>query len=407
MKTALRVAVIGGGAAGFFGALRARAAFPRCEVEIFESAAQPLGKVRISGGGRCNVTNACFDLERLAKNYPRGQRELPGILARFGPRETVRWFEHHGVPLKTEPDGRMFPVSDRSQSVVDCFINTAQRAGIQLHTRAPVADLKRKRSGFELTVGDGAVQADRVLLASGSSKKGCEWLSGLGHQLVEPVPSLFTFNIRDSRLTGLEGVSVQNAACWLEGTNIHTKGPVLVTHWGLSGPAILRLSAWAARELHALNYQADLRIDWLPELSQEQLRERLLSCKSQPGRRKASAEVPVGLDLPKRLWKQLAETEFDDQRVWAEVSNKSINRLVELLKRCIFQIQGKGVFKEEFVTAGGVPLHEADLTSMESKLCPGLFLAGEVLNIDGITGGFNFQSAWSTAWLAGSHIGQE
>jgi predicted Rossmann fold flavoprotein len=405
VKKNLRIAVIGGGAAGFFGALRAKSLNPQAEVEIFESAAQPLGKVRISGGGRCNVTNSCFDVSKLVKSYPRGQRELPGILTRFGPRETARWFEAHGVPLKTEPDGRMFPTTDRSQSVVDCLVQNAARSGVELHVKHPIGSLIRRAGGFLL---DQSYQCDRVLLASGSSKKGCEWLSALGHHLVEPVPSLFTFNVRDSRLSGLEGVSVALASCTLEprpGLRIASEGPLLVTHWGLSGPAVLRLSAWGARELHACNYRCDLRVDWLPALQQEALRLLLLDCKERLGRRKVGAEVPPGVELSRRLWKQLAESEVGVERCWNETSNRALNKLSESLKRMVFKIEGKGVFKEEFVTAGGVPLTEVDLTTMQSRICPGLYLAGEVLDIDGITGGFNFQSAWSTAWLAGSNIG--
>ncbi len=399
------ILVIGGGAAGFFGAIAAAEAGGR--VTLLEAAREPLGKVRISGGGRCNVTHHCFEPAQLVRHYPRGGKALRGAFSRFQPRDTVAWFAARGVELKTEADGRMFPTSDRSETIVQCLQTSAARAGVRVRTRAPVADVTRQDAGFQVVLRSGAVlHGDRLLIATGSSPAGLRWAAALGHSLQPPVPSLFTFQIRDPRLAELAGLSVPSAELTLQaGTEKLTQsGPLLVTHWGLSGPAVLKLSAWGARVLHPHRYQVPLRLDWLPGVNAEQLRQHLLALKQQQPRRQVASAAPV--DLPKRLWQRLvAAAEISPERTWAEVSKRSLHALWQELKRGEFQIAGKGLFKEEFVTCGGVSLQEIDFKTMASRCCPGLHVAGEVLDIDGVTGGFNFQSAWTTGWLAGQALG--
>ncbi|MEW6280698.1 MAG: NAD(P)/FAD-dependent oxidoreductase [Candidatus Eremiobacterota bacterium] len=399
----MRVIVVGAGAAGVFAAIRARQLDPALQVDVLESAAHPLGKVRISGGGRCNVTHGCYDLNRLLQHYPRGHKQLRPVLSRFGPKDTVEWFERRGVALKTEADGRIFPVSDRSETIVDCLLRQAERASVRILTGIGVTAVARDAGGFSVRTRAGCFRGDRLLLATGSAPKGYRWAAGLGHTVVQPVPSLFTFTVSDPRLTGLAGVCVESARATLEvHPPISAEGPVLITHWGLSGPAILRLSAWGARELHQLGYRAPLLVDWLPELSQEELRRHLFGLKRDC--RKAVKGAPSL--LPRRLWCSLATAEgVDRERTWGEVSDRILNRLSESLKRCRLEVLGKGIFKEEFVTAGGVPLDEVHLESMESRRTPGVYLAGEILNVDGLTGGFNFQNAWATGWVAGTALG--
>jgi predicted Rossmann fold flavoprotein len=394
--------IVGGGAAGFFAALRAKSLERHARVCILEASRRPLSKVRISGGGRCNVTHACFDLSRLLGAYPRGGKALRPIFQRFGPKDTVEWFRHRGVALKTEEDGRMFPVTDSSQTIVDCLLSEAQRLGVELHLGVAVRSVLKSPRGFTLQTSGELWQADRLLLATGSAPNVYGWLENLGHSPVPPVPSLFTFTIADPRLEGLAGVSQPWVRASLDfPTAIMQEGPLLITHWGLSGPAILKLSAWAARELAGCNYQATLRIDWLPAHTHEEVRQRLLACKKEWGGRGLAAEPP--LPLPKRLWRALLGPE--PPRVWRETADKFLGRLTETLKRCEFRVSAKGVFKEEFVVAGGVPLSELHLTTMESRVCPRLHVAGELLDVDGITGGFNFQNAWATGWIAGEAMG--
>lgn len=406
MTVPRRLVVVGGGAAGFFAAIRAKTLAPALDVAILEAHARPLGKVKISGGGRCNVTHACFDPARLVQYYPRGQRELRGLFARFGPAETVRWFEAHGVPIKTEGDRRMFPVSDDSQTVIDCLVHEARRLGVAVHARHPARACRREKRRFVVEAADASWPADALLLASGSNPDGYAIAQGLGHGLVPPVPSLFTFNVSDDRLDGLAGVSLDRVVGRLrvgEARPVVQEGPLLITHWGLSGPLILRLSAWGARPLHEAGYRAQVILDLLPEQSQEALRAALLEQKRATPRRHVANEIPV--DLPRRLWHALARHEgIDPERPWGDAPQTALNRLAEHLKRAQFEIRGKGVFKEEFVTAGGVPLSEVDFRTMESRLCPGLYFAGEILDVDALTGGFNFQNAWSTAWVAAESL---
>lgn len=398
--------MVGGGAAGFFAALRARELAPDRPVTILESAARTLGKVRISGGGRCNVTHACFEVARLVEHYPRGGRALRGILERFGPADTVRWFEERGVALKTEADGRMFPVTDSSETIAGCLEAEARRLGVRVLTRTAARDVTAADGRFTVEVPDGTLTAERLLLATGGSAKGFAWAAGMGHQVVPGVPSLFTFNLRDPRLEGLMGLSVARARGRVEVPGhppVTAEGPLLVTHWGLSGPLVLRLSAWGARALHDCGYRADLLLDLLPDLAQDGVRSALLGAKSRSPRKQAANECPF--DLPRRLWARLLEAEgVAPDTVWGEVPHKPLNRLSETLKRWRLEIRGKGVFKEEFVTAGGVPLAEVDGKRMESRRTPGLFLAGEILDVDGLTGGFNFQNAWATGWIAGTAL---
>lgn len=410
ISNSLKVVVVGGGAAGFFGAIAA-ATNPRARVVLLEAGRAPLAKVRISGGGRCNVTHACFDPAAFVQNYPRGSKALRGPFSRFQARDTVEWFARRGVELKAEADGRMFPVTDDSATIVNCLLEAARNAGVEVRTGTPVERARRLFDSpqFEVRLKSGFVlESDRLLLATGSSPQGHRIAKSLGHDIVTPVPSLFTFNIKDERLEGLAGVSVANARLRLadkdsgKSSNLEQTGPVLITHWGISGPAVLKLSAWGARFLSDRRYKASLLINWLPQYNPEELRGELQSMR---GKEKKAIANSCPFPLPRRLWESLLRAgAIDSQQRWAELSNKSINRLVGELARGEYEIIGKGVFKEEFVTCGGVSLKEVNFKTMESRLCPGLYFAGEVLDIDGVTGGFNFQSAWTTGWLAGGAI---
>lgn len=400
--------VIGGGAAGFFAAITAAESHPAGRALILERNRRVLAKVRISGGGRCNVTHACFDPAELVAHYPRGGNALRGPFARFQPRDTIAWFEARGVRLKAEADGRVFPVSDDSATIVDCLVESARRAGVDIRTDVAITALRRASAGFAITLADGtAIEAGRVLLATGSGPKGWQWARELGHTVVPPVPSLFTFESGrpgggvDPRLDGLAGIAVKAARVRLLSLGHEQAGPLLITHWGLSGPAVLKLSAWAARGLHACGYRAELEVSWLPHLHDDALRAMLTDYKRSRGPQLVAAHSPFGA-LPHRLWRALAAAAevHDDQR-WAKLPKANVEKLVRELLHGSFAVTGKGEFKDEFVTCGGVALDEVDFRTMESKRAPGLFLAGEVLDIDGVTGGFNFQSAWTTGWLAG------
>jgi predicted Rossmann fold flavoprotein len=406
----LRVVVIGGGAAGFFGAIACAQNHPQTQVTLLEAARQPLSKVRVSGGGRCNITHACFDPAALVQHYPRGGKALRGAFTRFQSKDTVDWFESRGVKLKTEADGRMFPITDNSETIVDCLQQAARKAGVKIWTGAVVKSMTRPSDQFLVQLKSGEeLLGDRLLLATGSSPQGYAIAQTSGHHIEPPVPSLFTFNLDDPRLTDLAGVSVNAVHLRLqagEKTNLEQTGPLLITHWGLSGPAVLKLSAWGARILHDRRYQATLLINWLPQHNPETLRQQLLAVKSQLPRRAIATSCPV--PIPRRLWERLiSHVGIDPEHRWAELSNKILNLLVQELVRGQYAINGKGAFKEEFVTCGGVSLQEVDFKTMQSRICSGLYLAGEILDIDGVTGGFNFQSAWTTGWLAGQAIGNE
>ncbi len=403
----LKIVVIGGGAAGFFGAIICAQTYPHSQVTLLEAGQTPLAKVRISGGGRCNVTHACFDPVRLSQNYPRGGKALRGAFTRFQPQDTIAWFESRGVKLKTEADGRMFPITDSSETIVDCLTKAAKDAGVILRTGMVVQSVEKVGEEFEITLKSGEKEKrDRVLIATGSNPKGYGWLKNLGHTFQPPVPSLFTFKIKDPRLQDLAGVSLENVHLRLQAgkAKLEQTGALLVTHWGLSGPGILKLSAWGARLLHDYNYNLPLFINWLPEYNRESLCQVLLKTKTEFPKRQIISHCPVS--LPKRLWQRFVTTVgIETEQRWAEVSKKHLNLLLKELIQGEYTIQGKGVFKEEFVTCGGVTLKEVDFKTMESKRCPGLYFAGEVLDIDGVTGGFNFQNAWTTAWLAGQGLG--
>lgn len=406
----MRIAVVGGGAAGFFGAISAVTHNPSAKITLFEAAQQPLRKVKISGGGRCNVTHHSFEPVELVRGYPRGSKELLGPFFRFGPRETVEWFEKEGVRLKTEEDGRMFPITDKSATVVDCLVSAARKRGIQLRLGAKVKDIAAVGSGapeFEIEPGDGSRERfDRALLATGGSPAGHRFASALGHSIVPTVPSLFTFNVKDPRITGLSGISFEKVLLTLSdenGNRLEQTGPLLITHWGFSGPAVLKLSAWGARILKACNYQATLAVNFLPEQKSEELYRELVAFKEQNGRKRVGSEKLF--TIPARYWDRLVfSAGIAEEVTWTNVSKKQMSALVSELSAARFAVSGKGIFKEEFVTAGGVNLKEVDFKTMQSRVCPGLFLAGEILDIDGITGGFNFQSAWTAGWIAGESL---
>jgi hypothetical protein len=400
--------VIGGGAAGFFGAITCAQSHPHTQVTLLEAGPHFLSKVRISGGGRCNVTHACFDPALLVQHYPRGGKALRGPFTRFQPRDTVAWFAKAGVELKTEADGRMFPVTDDSATVVDCLIQAATQAGVQLRSHSPVTQVEFQDQQFKLHLKSGEpLICERLLLATGSSPQGHRLARASGHTIIPPAPSLFTFNIPDPGLHQLAGVSVEQAHLRLQvgSERLEQVGPLLITHWGLSGPAVLKLSAWGARLLQTHRYQACLRIHWLAGMNQDQLRQHLLQAKSNTPRRQVRSHSPLPLSL--RLWQYCCDqADLDLALRWADLSKQAMQRLLIVLTQSDVQITGKGVFKEEFVTAGGVDLRQVDTRTMASRLWEGLYFAGEILDIDGVTGGFNFQAAWTTAWLAGQALGQ-
>ncbi|WP_190316037.1 NAD(P)/FAD-dependent oxidoreductase [Pseudanabaena sp. UWO310] len=409
------VVVIGGGAAGFFSAIHAAQA-AHTQVILLEAGRQPLAKVRISGGGRCNVTHHCFEPSQLVQNYPRGGKALRGAFSRFQPLDVVRWFNGEGVKLKTESDGRMFPITDDSETIVEALMFAAKKAGVFLHNNVLVQKIERFGSSkFEVILKNGEpLVCDRLLLATGSSPSGYAIARSLGHELESPVPSLFTFNIKDPKLHELAGVSVNPAQVKLlipslstdkkkSVRNLEQSGALLITHWGVSGPAVLKLSAWAARELHDCKYQAKLAINWLPNLKAEEVKQMLLNAKTEQPKKFISNYCPVDVSL--RLWEYLLDkAEVELEKRWADISHKSIQQIVNVLTASEYAIAGKGVFKEEFVTCGGIRLQDVNFQTMESKICQGLFFAGEILDIDGVTGGFNFQNAWTTAWIAAQGI---
>ncbi|MDQ1087994.1 NAD(P)/FAD-dependent oxidoreductase [Siphonobacter sp. SORGH_AS_1065] len=400
------IAIIGGGAAGFFGAISAAEAFPEARVVLFEKSRNVLSKVRISGGGRCNVTNAAATIPDLLKGYPRGAKFLKNLFPRFSNQHTIEWFQSRGVPLKTEPDGRMFPASDYSETIVRCLQLQAKNAGVELHLSTAIKAIQKTEEGFRLTLNEGQIfQADRVLVTTGGHPQitGYDWLSELGIAITPPVPSLFTFNLPDSFTRDLSGISVNEALVRISSTKFQHEGPVLLTHWGLSGPAVLKLSAWAARELEENNYRFTCLVNWTNQKS-EDARTALEAFKKLNSAKQLGTVAPF--QIPNRLWRTLlAEVEISEQLRWVDLNGKPFNRLFEMLTNNAFEVQGKTTFKEEFVTCGGVTLSEINPKTLESKIVPGLFFAGEILDIDGITGGYNFQAAWTTAWIAGQSIG--
>jgi predicted Rossmann fold flavoprotein len=399
MEGALKVAVIGGGAAGFFAALSAAQHHTSADVVLFEKTAKLLSKVKISGGGRCNVTHHCFSPSALSKHYPRGGKQLKKAFGTFQAADTVAWFESRGVALKTEDDGRMFPVTDSSQTIVDCLVREADRHGIEVRLQSPVRELiPLAPGGFTLN----GERFDRVVVATGGSPKreGLAWLEALGHAIVDPVPSLFTFNMPGSDITDLMGVVVPDALVRIQGTKLIQQGPVLVTHWGMSGPAILKLSAWGARELAERGYAFSVQVNWIGIANEAEVTSAIDD--AMPDIRKKKVANACPFELPKKFWAfLLARADVPADAAWLDLGKKAKNKLVNTLLNDVYEVRGKTTFKEEFVTCGGVVLGEVDFATMQSRVVPGLYFAGEVLDVDGVTGGFNFQAAWTTGFVAG------
>lgn len=400
----MEVLIIGGGAAGFFAAITCAKEYPGCRITILEQNREVLAKVRISGGGRCNVTHACFEPNLLVERYPRGGKALLGPFHQFHPGDIVEWFEKRGIRLKTEADGRIFPVTDKSQTIIDGLTGAARDAGISVRVQINVTSIIREGSRFCAVLDSGEkVFCDHLLLATGSGPKGYEWAQALGHSLEPPVPSLFTFTISDPRLKDLEGISVDKARLCVEGEDLQQEGSLLITHWGLSGPAVLKLSAWGARVFHERRYRAKLVVNWIG-LGLDQIQEMLEDFKKKEPRKSVLAGFPF--KLPRRLWERLvAGVGVSADQKWAALSFPQMKKISQELFSGIYEIRGKSAFKEEFVTCGGVRLDEVHFKTMESRRCPGLYFAGEILDIDGVTGGFNFQSAWTTGYLAGRAMG--
>lgn len=409
MSGPLVMAVAGGGAAGFFGAIACAESLHDCRVILLEKSPELLAKVTISGGGRCNVTHACFDPAKLVTYYPRGGRELLGPFHRWQARDTVRWFEERGVKLKTEPDGRMFPVTDRSRTVTECLEREARDAGVAIMINRELVSVQRRDHGFTLGFSRGEpMPCDRLLIATGGNQNSPVFrIAGeLGHTIRPLLPSLFSFDCKDSRLRDLAGISVPDVEVSVPGTKLVQRGPLLVTHWGLSGPAILKLSAWGAPELAAFGYRFPLHVCWVPGLGEGTLREQISRCRVEQGKKKV---YHLNLwSMPQRLWQaMISGLAIGPDLLWNQFPRSAVEPLVRLLLQTEFSIDGKSMNKDEFVTCGGVSLDEVDFRTMQSRRCPGLYFAGEILDIDGVTGGFNFQSAWTTGWIAGKSMGQE
>ncbi|WP_245890634.1 NAD(P)/FAD-dependent oxidoreductase [Nonlabens xylanidelens] len=386
--------IIGGGAAGFFTAINLAEQSQNHKIAILERGKDVLQKVRISGGGRCNVTHAQFEPKPLSRNYPRGEKELLGPFHSFMTGDTIAWFEERGVELKIEEDGRMFPISNSSQTIIDCFISLARKHKIDILTSQNVASIE-KTENWKLKTKTDTFTSNNLVVAAGSSPKVWQMMSKLDHTIVNAVPSLFTFNIVDKQITELAGVAIE-ASVTIPSLNLESQGPLLITHWGFSGPAILKMSAWGARKLHETDYKFDLVINWLNYVSHQECIESLFE-------RRKNSKKQVGnewlFDLPKRLWKHLVNSISLTEKNWADCSNVDLENLTILLTASSFSINGKSTFKDEFVTAGGVDLKEINFKSFSSKKQENLYLAGEILNIDAITGGFNFQNAWTGGWM--------
>ena len=390
--------IIGGGAAGFFTAINAKEMNPKLDITILEKGKEVLQKVKISGGGRCNVTHACFEPKELVQFYPRGEKELLGPFHQFMTGDTFEWFENNGIPLKIEKDNRVFPESNSSQTIIDCFLGKTKALGIPVLKNHGVNSIKKQADSWLVTTKEQQFVCDAVVMAAGSSKKVWELSKVLRHSIISPVPSLFTFNIKDPRIKDLLGISVPNATVQLEDTNLEASGPLLITHWGMSGPAILKLSAFGARVLAEKNYEYQVQVDWLSRPTHKIVNV-LLNLKKKHSKKQVIVRSPFE-EIPKRLWERFVlaskiKTTFN----WADVSHDQIDALANQLTKSVFTAKGKSTFKEEFVTAGGVDLKEINFKNFESKLQNNLFFVGEVLNIDAVTGGFNFQNAWTGGWL--------
>ena len=402
----MKIAIIGAGAAGCFAAANIPAG-PGIEVAVFEKAGKAMQKVKASGGGRCNVTHECFDIPELLNCYPRGKQLLRKSLYQFGPEQTIEWFEKRGVKLKTESDGRMFPTTDDSQTIIDCIWQEMMRKKVGVYYNKAIESItKTSENSFILHFRDGyEYVADKVLITIGGQPKleQYKWIEALGHTIKPPVPSLFTFNIPKHHITELMGISVPIATIKISGTKIAQSGPLLITHWGLSGPVVLRTSAITARELAENNYDFTIMVNWLNDVKEDDLREEFLQLRNDAGKQFVSGKNPF--ELPKRLWDYfMDQCGIAADTRWGDLSAGSRNKLIEMLVRNQFQVKGKTTFKEEFVTCGGVNLAEIDPQTLQSRLVPGLYFAGEILDADGITGGYNFQHAWSSSWIAAKNI---
>ncbi|WP_291274492.1 NAD(P)/FAD-dependent oxidoreductase [Flavobacterium sp.] len=396
------IIIIGGGAAGFFSAINIVEKNPRLKVAILERGKECLSKVKVSGGGRCNVTHACFVPNDLVKFYPRGEKELKGPFHQFCSGDTIEWFEKHGVELKIEEDGRMFPITDSSQTIIDCFEKAVHELGIKVFTSQSVQSLFHEGRVWKVETQKEQFQAEKIVLATGSNPKIWELLHQLGHTIVPPVPSLFTFNIKDVRIKDLMGVSTE-VFVKVKNSKLAASGPLLITHWGMSGPAILRLSAWGARELFDKNYQFSIQINWLKDQSFEDVMEMLQDLKLENAKKNIDKFCPFA--FPKRLWENiLIAASITLETKWADLNKKQLQKLAEELTVATYQVNGKSTFKEEFVTAGGIDLKEINFKTMQSKILPHVFFAGEILNIDAITGGFNFQNAWTGGFILAENI---
>ncbi|MDA9807754.1 NAD(P)/FAD-dependent oxidoreductase [Flavobacteriales bacterium] len=397
----MEIAVIGGGASGFMAAITAKEINPNASVTIFEKTDKILSKVKISGGGRCNVTNATFSVSQLIKNYPRGGKKLKKTFNLFNANHTIDWFEKRGVRLKTEADNRMFPESNTSETIINCLVETAESLNIRLSYKSKVTSINPIDKGIELDINEQKLLFDKVIIASGGTpkKEGLNWLKDLGYSIVNPVPSLFTFNLANKDICKLMGLSIPKAIATIKGSKLKQEGAMLITHWGLSGPSILKLSAWGAEDLAKRNYNFTVGVNWLA-INEEELRVQFSTITA--SRKLMHKHNPF--DVPKRLWKFILDKlEISDSQIWGELTKKNKNRLINTLINDAFEVRGKTTFKEEFVSCGGINLSDINMNTMESKLHKGVYFAGEILNIDGVTGGFNFQAAWTTGYLAGKN----
>ncbi|WP_313808437.1 NAD(P)/FAD-dependent oxidoreductase [Flavobacterium sp.] len=396
------ILIVGGGAAGFFTAINIAENNPTLKIAILERGKEVLTKVKISGGGRCNVTHACFVPNELVKFYPRGEKELKGPFHQFCSGDTIEWFEKHGVELKIEEDGRMFPISDSSQTIIDCFLTAAKKLGIEVLIGQSVQSIFKGDAYWKVETNQQSFKCDKLVMTTGSNPKMWEMMTSLGHSIIEPVPSLFTFNIKDARIKDLMGVSAL-ASVKIKDSKLKASGPLLITHWGMSGPGILRLSAWGARELADKKYQFVLQVNWLNETDFESALDNLKELKEENAKKLVVKFCPF--EFPKRLWESLLiASGISAETKWADLSKKQLSDLTNQLTNGQFQVNGKSTFKEEFVTAGGIDLKEINFKTMESKLHENLYFAGEILNIDAITGGFNFQNAWTGGFLVAKAI---